>query len=584
MELSRTEDSRVCTRLGVSLLSTPLLFLLFLALPLLASCQAVPDTAYHPLTEKEVPAVLPVERETNFAGIRPQPHTRDEIIVAFSRAPVQLDFRKSYLASEAQLFTAIYEGLFSYHPLTMEPVPAAASSWELSQDRRQWTFTIRPNARFHNGDPLRAEDFRAAWLSMIDPERNAPYSSLFDIIEGARDFRLGRGDIESVGIFVPAERTLVVRLNSPVSFFPSMLCHHSFNPIHPSMIHEEDWSRRLPVSNGPFYIAEMNDDHIVFARNPYYWDAQRVSVRRIIIRFVDSGEEAAEMWNAGEVHWIHGAVNLDVLMDRGNIHVNAIFATHYYFIRSTREPWNDFRLRRALSLVLPWEEIREGHILPATTLIFPIPGYPRVQGLDTINVQEAQRLFAEAGFAGGAGLPEQVIRIPPSQEAMRISGLMAGAWSEILGVQVRIDIVPFAQYLESLRLDDYDVGTITWIGDFADPWTFLKMWCSESNLNNANHNDAEFEALLDKSMTEEGARRWEILAEAEALLLYRGNVLPISFGLALNIINLNEIQGWYPNLLDIHPFKYMGFRERRPIPGVVLGLPEFHYLSSYFNF
>jgi len=290
------------------------------------------------------------------------------------------------------------------------------------------------------------------------------------------------------------------------------------------------------------------------------------------------------MWNAGEVHWIQGAVDLDTLMDRGNIQVNAMFATHYYFIRSARPPWDDFRLRRALSLVLPWEEIREDHILPATTLIFPIPGYPRVRGLDTVNVEEARRLFAEAGYAGGVGLPELVIRIPPSQDAQRISGLMADAWRYNLGVQVRIDIVPFAQYLESLRLDDYDVGTVTWIGDFADPWTFLKMWCSDSNLNNAHHSDAEFEALLDRSMTEEGAQRWETLAEAEALLLSRGNVLPISFGLALNIINLNEIQGWYPNVLDIHPFKYMGFRELRPLPGVAAELPEFQYLSSHFNF
>ncbi|MDR0511806.1 MAG: peptide ABC transporter substrate-binding protein [Treponema sp.] len=515
---------------------------------------------------------------TNFARIRPAPASQEEIAVAFSGGMPQLDFRISYLASEAQLFTALYEGLFSHRLSTMEPVPAAASSWTLSEDRREWTFTIRENARFSNGDPLRAEDFRASWLSMIDPERNTPYSSLFDIIEGARDFRLGYAALEDVGIFAPQERTLVVRLNSPISFFPSMLCHHAFAPIHPSMVYEENWLERLPVSNGAFYISEVSGDRLIFSRNPYYWDVQNVSLSTIIIRLVESGTEASQLWNSGEVRWIQGEVDFDTLMDRSNIHANPLFATHYYFVRSSREPWNDFRLRRALSLVLPWEQLRQGHFLPAPTLIFPIPGYPSVRGLDTFDAEQARFLFTEAGFQGGRGLPELVIRIPPSGEAQRIASIMSRAWNEYLGVRVRIDVVPFADYLASLRRDDFDVGTITWIGDFADPWTFLKMWSRDSNLNYAAHSDDDFEALLERSMTEEGAQRWETLAEAETLLLERGNVLPISFSIALNIIDLNEIEGWVPNLLNIHPFKYMSFRERQPLPQVVLEREQFQYM------
>ena len=511
--------------------------------------------------------VMPLFGE-DFAEIRPRPLARDELTVVFSKSRLQLDPRLSYMASEAQLFTAIYEGLFTYHPITMEPVPAAAARWSLSEDRREWTFFIRENARFQNGDPLLAEDFRATWLSLLDPQRNAPYSSLFDIIEGAREYRLGRGSAEDVAVFARDERTLVVRLNSPADFFPSMLCHHSFSPLHHSMRNNDNWTK--PVSNGPFFIEEMNEDKIVFLRNPYYWDARNVALSRLIIRFVDDGSESAAMWNSGEARWIHGDVNLLALTDRSGIQVNAMFATHYYFIRSINKPWDDYRLRRALTLALPWDEIRQGHFLPARTLIFPIPGYPRIRGLDTTNVEEAKSLMAEAGFPNGEGLPELVIRITPSQEAGRIAGLMVEAWNGILGVPVRIDIVPFAEYIQSLRRDDFDVGSITWIGDFADPYTFLKMWRRDSNLNNAHHSDDEFEALLEKSMFEEGARRWEILAEAEQLLLDRGNVLPISFSPAVNIIDLDEVGGWFPNILDIHPFKYLYLRARRPLPGVAL--------------
>jgi peptide/nickel transport system substrate-binding protein/oligopeptide transport system substrate-binding protein len=178
--------------------------------------------------------------------------------------------------------------------------------------------------------------------------------------------------------------------------------------------------------------------------------------------------------------------------------------------------------------------------------------------------------MAEANHPRGVGLPELVIRITPSQEAERIAHLMASAWFEILNIPVKIDVVPFRQYYQSAKQNDYDVGYTTWIGDFADPYTFLQMWCRDSNLNDAQHNDSDYEALIEKSMNEEGAKRWETLAEAEALLLSRGNVLPISYSPAVNIIDSGEIEGWYPNALDIHPFKYLSIRNRSPLPGVVM--------------
>jgi len=555
-----------------------LVFVLTAALSSCASAPAAPDTPREeapvppvqagPSTE-EAPAPPPVEpqREPEYAEVRPDSNDRNELVVVFSSGEIELDFRKSYMANEAQLFTAIYEGLFSYHPITMEPVLAAASRWATSEDKKQWTFTIRENARFSNGDPVRAEDFRAAWLSLLDPARNSPYSSLFDIIEGARDYRLGRVPAARVGITAQNNRTLVVRLNSPAAYFPSMLCHHSFSPIHPSMLNNEKWEK--PVSNGPFHIEEIDDERIVLVKDSSYWDSGRVQLNKLTIRFARDGDQSAALWNSGEARWIQGDVNFDALRDLSGIEVNVMFATHYYFIRSARRPWNDHRLRRALSLVVPWEELRQGYSLPARTLIYPIPNYPEIEGLYKTNVEEAKALLIEAGYPGGAGLPELVIRITPSPDAERIALFMAGAWHDILGIPVKIDVVSYGLYQQSLQRDDYDVGSTTWIGDFADPYTFLQMWQRDSNLNEAHHNDSDFEALIEKSMTEEGEQRWKTLAEAEELLLARGNVLPITYNPAINIINTNEIEGWYTNVLDIHPFKYMSIRARQILPGVV---------------
>ncbi|MDR2480519.1 MAG: ABC transporter substrate-binding protein, partial [Treponema sp.] len=133
----------------------------------LGACKTAPVAEVLPRTE---PGPPPQESAgPGLAESRPRVLIRDELTVAFSKSEVELDFRKSYLASEAQLFTAVYEGLFSYHPFTMEPVPAAADHWELSEDKKQWTFSIRQNAKYWNGDSLTAEDFRAAWLSLLAP-------------------------------------------------------------------------------------------------------------------------------------------------------------------------------------------------------------------------------------------------------------------------------------------------------------------------------------------------------------------------------------------------------------------------------
>ena len=555
-------------------------FFAFFVLLLIAACQSSPagDSSQSKPELAAETDKIGKNGGGDFAEVRPSARDLDELTVVFSRHDIELDFRKSYLASEAQVFTAIYEGLFSYHPFTLEPVPALAERWELSEDKKQWTFTIRQNASFWNGDPLTAENFRAAWISLLEPGRESPYSSLFDIIEGARNYRNGaEKDPEKIGIYAPSSRTLVVKLNSPASFFPAMLCHHSFSPIHHSMVDRISWSPAEnaadwtpPVSNGPFRIVSMDSDSIVMQKNNLYWDQLRVALNKITVKFTESADDASSLWNSGEARWISGDVNIDALTDRSGIQVNVMFATHYYFVRCADAPWNDFRIRRAMTLVLPWNEIRSGHYLPAETLIFPITGYPEVKGISETDYDEAKKLMSEAGYPDGLGMPELVIRLTPSRDAVRIGALMANAWKEVLGMNVRVEVIPYERYFLSMKESGYIIGSSTWIGDFADPYTFLQMWRRDSNLNDARLDDDDYEALIDRSMIEEGGTRLATLAEAEKILLERGVVLPISYSPALNIVDTGELDGWYPNALDIHPFKYLSFKAYRPMPGVVM--------------
>jgi len=193
-----------------------------------------------------------------------------------------------------------------------------------------------------------------------------------------------------------------------------------------------------------------------------------------------------------------------------------------------------------------------------------------VKGITETNYEEAVNLMNEAGYKNGAGTPALVIRITPGRDAERVGSLMAKAWKEKLGLNVRVEVIPSGRYFQSMKESGYTVGSTTWIGDFADPYAFLQLFRCDSNLNDAKLDDADYEALIDQSMIEEGKIRLETLAKAEKLLLDRGVVLPVFFNPAVNIIDTGELDGWYPNALDIHPFKYMAFKAFRPLPGVAL--------------
>lgn len=509
-------------------------------------------------------------QEDRQARLRPEPADRSVFTMTINDGNLEFDPRLSYNADEAQLFTGLYEGLFSYNPYTLEPVYAVARAYNVSEDKLVWTFTLRENARYWNGDRVTAAHFRDAWLSLMNPEHEAPYSSFFDMVKGGKDFRRGSNtDPASVGIEAPSDDTLVITLEHPAAFFPNMLCHHSFSPIHPSQLETVGFAETVPVGNGPFYLYERNADQLVLAKNALYWDEKNVSFKRIVVRWPQDPKEASALWDSGEVQWLNNNADFEALRDRSGISLFPMFATHYYFVRSANTPWQNRNLRRALAISLPWESMRGDYLMPAKTLIPRIPSYPVIEGMTTTNLEEARKLLTDEGHPKGVGLPAIKILIMPSVDARKIAAFMVTAWQDELGIPVEIEEVPAAQYYPALKRDDYTIGSTSWIGDFADPYSFLQMWQADSNLNDARFNDSEYEELISQSMRIEGEERWALLGQAESILLDYGTVLPISHSPAINIINTDEIAGWFPNALDIHPFKYLSWAAWRPLPGVV---------------
>jgi oligopeptide transport system substrate-binding protein len=499
----------------------------------------------------------------------------NEFVVSFLAGGIQLNPVYSYTSSEAQIYSGIYEGLVGYHPLTMEPVPAVAESWDISEDGLVYTFNLRRNARYSDGRQVTAEDFRETWFRLIDPDAKAAYNFLFDVIEGVREYRAGeRTSRESVGIRATGRHTLEVTLRRPATHFLRILCHHAFVPLHPDLRERDDWSELtdLPV-NGPYRILEQSDQHILLGKNNRYWDAASVEIPRIRVLLTGEDESAdiTDRFNRGQIDWVAGGMDLGSVQFPETIVLNPLFATTYYFLRSDVEPFDDPRVRRAMALLLPWSEIRSDEIqfIPATTLVPAIPYYPEVEGITETETEEALELLRRAGYSRGVRIPSIEIHIPQGQESARVADLMKDAWEEHLEVTVDITVTPYPAYFDALGDSDFTVGTVSWIGDFADPLTFLQMWISDSNVNDAGFSDTTYDELIDESMNLRGRERYEQLGRAEEILLQSGTVLPVSHSPAINLIDLNAVDGWHPNPLDIHPMKYFRFIEQAPLPGLI---------------
>ncbi len=503
------------------------------------------------------------------------------VVVAFNAVDIEFDPHHSIFASEAQLFTAIYEGLFSYDPATLEPVKAACSAFSRSKDGLVYNFTIREGSTWSDGTALKSRDFRDAWIRALSPSTKADYATFFDIIEGARDYRTGKlKDASKVGITTKGDRSLEVRLAAPASYFTRLLCHHAFSPIHPSMVGVRDWNARasFPV-NGPFTLSSRSKTEITLEKNPRYWDAESVSIPGIRIILTDDDDDATTRFDNGEIDWLAGPMNLDALLSKNAIHAGPMFGTQYLYFDCTLAPFDSGELRLGLALLLPWGDIRskEFYATPAETLVLPLEGYSEAKGIQAADEERAMKLLADSGHADGKGIPKIRIAIPKGgEDSLRVAGIVKTTWEKI-GLEVEIATIPSSTYVDKVRAgregSGYTIALSTWIGDFADPLAFLQMWESQSSLNDARYVDAEYDRMLAESASLDGAKRFSALAKAETRLLSGAACLPLHYSLALNVIDLDAIGGWSGNALDMHPFKALKIGQSRIRPGVVDAAP-----------
>ena len=493
--------------------------------------------------------------------------------------PKTLDPHLATGVPENKIISALLEGLVTYHPTDDSvPEPGVAKSWTHNEDYTEWSFTLRDDARWANGDPVTAQDFVYSWERILSPAFGSEYAEMLYILKGGEAFHKGEvTDFSTVGVKALDDVTLNVKLAGPAPFFLSMLKHYSFYPVNPKIVEQfggmtdrqSSWSSlENYVGNGPYKLKNWVTNQIIeVERNPNYWDAQNVTLNGIHFFPVENARTEETMFRGGRLHVTSTvpANKIPVLKQQNpdQMRIDPYLGTYYYQLNVTRPPFNDPRVRQALALTIDRQllvdKVTQGGQAPATGYVPQgVTNYEPLKAV-SFDPDKARQLLAEAGFPGGAGFPKKEILINTSEDHRRIGEAIQAMWKEHLGIDVGIYNQEWKVYLNTRSKLDYDLARAAWIADYVYPTTFLDMFTTGNGNNNTGWSSEQYDQLIrDARIASNEEERMAILRQAEEILLSELPIIPIYWYTRSYLID-QRLKGYTPKLLDNRPYKNMTF-------------------------
>ncbi len=470
---------------------------------------------------------------------------------------------------EHTLAMQIYEGLTILHPETLQPLPGAAEWWEISPDGLTYTFHLHPDMKWSNGDPFTAEDFRWSWERALSPALASQYADILYSIEGSEAFNKGETkDFAKVGVTVVDPSTLRVRLRAPTPYFLELTSFETLMPVHRATVEKwgTDWTKpEHIVSNGAFKLdAWRPKDAIELVPNPNWWNRKIVRLERIVAKPLDDVDTEMQEYKSGGLDWIREvpALRVEEAQADPDYFVTPYMTTWFMRINVTKKPFDDVRVRKAFNLAINKKEVCEKTLkagqMPAMGAVPPgIHGYPQLDGL-AYDPKTARKLLAEAGYPDGKGFPEVELLYNVHESHKVVCEAISSMWREVLGVRVRLQQREWQAYLEDQKNLNYQIARAGWIGDYADPNTFLDMWCKDRGNNETGWSSEEYDKLLiDAAHEQDPAKRLALLQKAERILCVDAlPILPVYYYVNQGMIR-PSVKGWYANLRDLHPLQFV---------------------------
>lgn len=495
--------------------------------------------------------------------------------------PRDFDPQTTTATADGDVIRAVMEGLTEVDPRDNQPVPGVAERWAVSPDGLTWTFHLRGDARWSNGDPVTARDFLFAYERVLAPAIGAEYREQFFCLANAAEFAAGtRKDFAAVGVKAPDDRTLVLVLRHPVPYLPSLVSHITWFPLHRATIEKfgrfdqrsTPWTRPgNHVGNGAFVLKEwVPSQHVRVVKSPTYWDRAKVRLNEAYFHPIENPAVGEAGFRSGQLHVT--VAPLDKLTAyqadparAALVHEGPLLQTAFFRLNCRQPPLADVRVRQALSLAIEREQLARRVVrceLPAFSLTPPnCAGYTADRTLTT-DVAAARRLLAEAGFPEGRGFPrlEFLFYVYMGMEQPVAEALQA-MWRTNLGIEVALVRQEMKTVLSARRTGSYQIISGAWNGDYLDPTTFLDLLRRDDGNNTTGWSNPQYDALLaEASRTMAQPARYALLRRAEALMLAEVPFVPLYYVPAREL-RRPEVKGYHTNLLDIHPLKAVYLEE-----------------------
>ncbi len=478
--------------------------------------------------------------------------------------------------TEHNIISALLEGLVTEDPKTLEPQPGAAESWSVSDDGTVYTFVLRSNGKWSNGDTVTAHDFVFSFERMLSPGLSAEYAEMLFVMKNAAAFHEGTiADFSQVGVRAVNDYTLEITLNAGTPYFLSMLNHYSWYPVHKQTILKHGkmdelhtpWTRPGNyVGNGVFVLDtwEVNKV-IVVKKNPLHWDAKIVRLEAIHFHAIEKALTEERAFRAGDLH-VTGTVPLDKIEKYQQkspelLMVSPYIGTYYYLFNVEQPPLDDVRVRKALSMSIDRAAIctyvlKAGQ-LPAYHFVPPDTGGYTSQARVTYDIAAAKKLLAAAGYPDGEGFPGFELLYNTNESHRKIAEVIQQMWQKNLNINVMLKNQEWKVYLDSTQQGDFQVARAGWIGDYVDPNTFLDLWITGGGNNRTRWSNSDYDNFISTAAaTSDAAVRFNAFQKAETILLDELPIMPIYLYVSLSLIQPG-VRGWHPTLLDHHPYKYV---------------------------
>ncbi len=476
---------------------------------------------------------------------------------------------------ESRIQYALLEGLANKDPATLEPVPGVSDRWEVSADGLIYRFHIREDARWSDGTPLTAEDFRWSWWRALQPALANEYAYMLYPLKNAEQYLTGKiTDFTQVGVRVIDPRTLEVELTEATPYFLQLLDHHSYYPLPRHVIERfgsptdrfTDWTRPGNfVGNGAFRLKEWKlNQHVRVERNPEYWNARSVRLEAIMFYPTENVATEERMFRSGQLH-ITNDIPVDKIpvyrRDRPeHIRTEPYLGSYFYTCNVKRPGIDDARVRRALAMTVDRrsliDTVLRGVNTPAYALTPPgTLGYepPQLFGFDP---EQARALLEEAGYPNGRGMPPLEILYNTHDTHRKIAVALQQMWKTHLNIDVTMVNQEWKVYLDTRQNRDYTLCRYGWIGDYVDPNSFLDMWTTESGNNQTGWSNAQFDELILRRIPtmKTHEERLQGFFEAETILMTEMPVIPIYIYDNKHLVH-PSVKGAPSNIMDYFSFK-----------------------------